>query len=112
MSRYIKGHYLTAAAGATSSSNYTVPQERGELIGFRLTADTADVAANAKVKITIAANGIEQYKEVPLADLNEALLTERIVNALESGPGGTVSITAVSTHSAAVVLAFSFIHEN
>ena len=103
---------MTAAANATSSSSYTVPQERGNLVGFRLAADTADVAANTKVKLTIAANGIEAYTEVPLADLNEALLTERLANVLESGQGGTVSITAVSTHSAAVVLAFSFIHEN
>lgn len=111
MKRYYEGFAVAAAAAATTSAQYTVPQERGHLVGVRIVADNATVGDQTKVLITMDENGNEVMKSIPLADVNESFLLERFTTPISSAPGGVVGIRVVSTAAATVNLNFVFVME-
>ena len=111
MRRYYEGFAVAAAAGATTSAQYTVPQERGNVVGVRIVADNNTVGDQTKVLVTMDENGNEVMKSVPLADVNESFLLERFTTPIQSAPGGVIGIRVVSTAAGTVNLNFVFIME-
>lgn len=104
-----KGISFSAAANLVTTQDFTAPTSRGDILGLSVYLGNNTIADVDNSLITISANGVNFYENVPL--IKFAALYQNDNNEFDfyAKSGSTITIAVNNTSANAIVTAVNFL---